>query len=126
MKISLPVKLGIFVILLFAVMTSGCNISEKVHSETAGAAKEITDVEKKAPPEKCCCELDEDEFIEKYLPKIALRCRDEEHLKWMPFVCDDFLTYKFEDSFDIELDENTFLVGDYMMVHSTHWDKEKV
>ena len=26
---------------------------------------------------------------------------------------------------DIELDENTFLVGDNIIVHSTHWDREK-
>ena len=26
---------------------------------------------------------------------------------------------------DVELDENTFLVGDNIIVHSTHWDKEK-
>ncbi len=26
---------------------------------------------------------------------------------------------------DIELDENTFLVGDNLVVHSTHWDREK-
>lgn len=26
---------------------------------------------------------------------------------------------------DIELDENTFLVGDNLIVHSTHWDREK-
>ena len=28
-------------------------------------------------------------------------------------------------SADIELDENTFLVGDNLIVHSTHWDREK-
>ena len=27
---------------------------------------------------------------------------------------------------DIELDENTFLVGDNLIVHSSHWDREKV
>ncbi len=27
---------------------------------------------------------------------------------------------------DIELDENTFLVGNYLIVHSTHWNREKV
>ena len=26
---------------------------------------------------------------------------------------------------DIELDENTFLVGDNLIVHSTHWEQEK-
>ncbi|MFH1459700.1 MAG: 4Fe-4S dicluster domain-containing protein [Candidatus Omnitrophota bacterium] len=26
---------------------------------------------------------------------------------------------------DIKLDENTFLVGDNLIVHSTHWDREK-
>ncbi|MFH1552310.1 MAG: 4Fe-4S dicluster domain-containing protein [Candidatus Omnitrophota bacterium] len=26
---------------------------------------------------------------------------------------------------DVELDENTFLVGDNLIVHSTHWDKDK-
>jgi len=26
---------------------------------------------------------------------------------------------------DIELDENTFLVGDNLIAHSTHWDREK-
>lgn len=26
---------------------------------------------------------------------------------------------------DIELDENTFLVGDNLIVHSTHWNREK-
>jgi Fe-S-cluster-containing dehydrogenase component len=26
---------------------------------------------------------------------------------------------------DMELDENTFLVGDNLIVHSTHWDREK-
>ncbi len=26
---------------------------------------------------------------------------------------------------DMELDENTFLVGDHLIVHSTHWDREK-
>jgi len=26
---------------------------------------------------------------------------------------------------DIELDENTFLVGDNLIIHSTHWQKEK-
>jgi len=26
---------------------------------------------------------------------------------------------------DIELDNNTFLVGDYLIVHSTHWNREK-
>jgi len=26
---------------------------------------------------------------------------------------------------DVELDENTFLVGDNLIVHSTHWDREK-
>lgn len=26
---------------------------------------------------------------------------------------------------DIKLDENTFLVGDNIIVHSTHWDREK-
>lgn len=26
---------------------------------------------------------------------------------------------------DIELNENTFLVGDNLIVHSTHWDREK-
>ena len=26
---------------------------------------------------------------------------------------------------DIELDKNTFLVGDNLIVHSTHWDREK-
>ncbi len=26
---------------------------------------------------------------------------------------------------DIELDEHTFLVGDYLIVHSTHWEWEK-
>ncbi len=26
---------------------------------------------------------------------------------------------------DIELDENTFLVGDNLIIHSTHWDREK-
>ena len=29
------------------------------------------------------------------------------------------------ESADIELDENTFLVGDNLIVHSTHWDREK-
>lgn len=29
-------------------------------------------------------------------------------------------------SADIDLDENTFLVGDNLIVHSTHWDREKV
>ena len=28
-------------------------------------------------------------------------------------------------SADIELDENTFLVGDNLIVHSTHWQREK-
>lgn len=28
-------------------------------------------------------------------------------------------------SADMELDENTFLVGDNLIVHSTHWDREK-
>lgn len=27
---------------------------------------------------------------------------------------------------DIKLDENTFLVGDNLIVHSTHWDRERV
>jgi len=27
---------------------------------------------------------------------------------------------------DTELEENTFLVGDNLIVHSTHWDREKV
>ncbi|MFC1700011.1 4Fe-4S dicluster domain-containing protein [Candidatus Omnitrophota bacterium] len=27
---------------------------------------------------------------------------------------------------DAELDQNTFLVGDNLIVHSTHWDREKV
>jgi Fe-S-cluster-containing dehydrogenase component len=26
---------------------------------------------------------------------------------------------------DTELDENTFLVGDNLIVHSTHWQREK-
>jgi Fe-S-cluster-containing dehydrogenase component len=26
---------------------------------------------------------------------------------------------------DVELDENTFLVGDNLIVHSTHWDRDK-
>ena len=26
---------------------------------------------------------------------------------------------------DIELDENTFLVGDNLIIHSTHWEREK-
>ncbi len=29
-------------------------------------------------------------------------------------------------SADLKLDENTFLVGDNLIVHSTHWDREKV
>ena len=28
-------------------------------------------------------------------------------------------------SADKDLDENTFLVGDHLIVHSTHWDREK-
>lgn len=28
-------------------------------------------------------------------------------------------------SSDIKLDENTFLVGDNLIIHSTHWDREK-
>ena len=27
---------------------------------------------------------------------------------------------------DVQLDENTFLVGDFLIVHSTHWNREKV
>ena len=27
---------------------------------------------------------------------------------------------------DLELDENTFLVGDNLIVHSTHWDRDRV